>query len=76
MGIELLLWGHPGGLAPSPTPAKTLLKKREQEANSKLILHFDEQFADWSLWVIDCAPALRRRKFELIVICSSRTTRK
>jgi len=51
MGIELLFWGHPGGLAPAPTPAKTMLKKREQEATSELILHFDEQFADWSLWV-------------------------
>ncbi|GAA5923218.1 uncharacterized protein JCM15063_003573 [Sporobolomyces koalae] len=50
MLVELISWGHPGRLAPKPTPAKTLIKKREKESKSRFILHFDQQFSDWSLW--------------------------
>ncbi|GAA5877039.1 hypothetical protein JCM16303_006142 [Sporobolomyces ruberrimus] len=50
LGTELLLWGHPGRLAPKPTPAKTLIKKREMEHKHKWILNFDRMFELFTLW--------------------------
>ncbi|GAA5958488.1 hypothetical protein JCM3765_007893 [Sporobolomyces pararoseus] len=50
LGIELFKWGHPGPLSRNPTPAKTLLEKREMERKHKWIRDFDLQFRDWGFW--------------------------
>ncbi|GAA6018172.1 hypothetical protein JCM11491_005619 [Sporobolomyces phaffii] len=50
LGIELYLWGHPGRLAPRPTPARNLVRKRELEHRHAWVRKFDVQFAHWSFW--------------------------
>jgi len=48
--VELMKWGHVGGLAPPPKPAKALDEKRKMEHKYKFVRWFDETFKEWGLW--------------------------